>query len=308
MGRFFWKWASAHTCFIYLYHLEARGSTEISYIQMGDSLIFNLQTSKWNLPNLPVHRHQPDQVRLQLRFQRPLPLGQLINEAFSLGTECVSRKVSGFLWLPYQLPDSWWCLSQQISQRSPKTVIASWWPHSLVHCEGFCKNSSKEARMKTLRVVFQSIECPSTIHSVSFNTSATSSMPKSSILSSNESSVPAFLAAFGSIVWAHRTPSYVEAPWTVYVWMCAWFFQLAGCFWVFLSWTQLWALVEMIYIHKLVSQSHRETKWPKKLLAECYTVTTCAVLLLSHLFMKLGFATALCKDKSAKVQVSFDSL
>lgn len=218
---------------------------------MGDSLIFNLQTSNWNLPNLPVHRHQPDQVRLQLRFQRPLPLGQPINEAFSLGTECVSRKVSGFLWLPYQLPDSWWCLlhSQQISQRSPKTVIASCWPHTLVHCEGFCKNSCKEARMKTLRVVFQSIECPSTIHSVSFNTSATSSMPKSSTLSSNESSVPAFLAAFGSIVWAHRTPSYVEAPWTVYVWMCAWFFQLAGCFWVFLSWTQLWALVEMIYIY-----------------------------------------------------------
>ena len=36
--------------------------------------------------------------------------------------------------------------------------------------------------MKTLRVLFQSIECPSTIHSVSFNTSATWSMPKSSIL------------------------------------------------------------------------------------------------------------------------------
>eukprot|EP00434_Breviolum_minutum_P001369 symbB.v1.2.001202.t1/scaffold66.1/size357995/5 len=38
-----------------------------------------------------------NKVRLQLRFQRPLPLGQPINEAFSLGTECLSRKVSGFL-------------------------------------------------------------------------------------------------------------------------------------------------------------------------------------------------------------------
>ena len=62
-----------------------------------------------------------------------------------------------------------------------------------------------------------------------------------------------------------------------------------------------------LYIHKLVLRAIERPNDPKSFCRMLHCHYLCCVLL-SHLLMKLGFATALCKDESAKVQVSFDGL